>query len=67
MLGPIIGAIIVVLLPEVLRVTGQYYLVIFGVFIIVATIFAPNGVMGLVTSLRKRLTAARRRDEKVVD
>jgi branched-chain amino acid transport system permease protein len=67
MLGPVIGAIIVVLLPEVLRVTGQYYLVIFGVFIIIATIFAPNGVMGLVTSLRKRLTAARRRDEKVVD
>jgi len=64
LLGPVIGAVIVVLLPEILRVTGQYYFVIFGVFIIAATLFAPDGVIGLVTKARKKLA---RRQQKAVD
>lgn len=67
LLGPVIGAILVVLLPELLRVTGQYYFVLFGVFIILATIFAPTGVIGLMSSVRKRLVAIARRHEKVID
>jgi branched-chain amino acid transport system permease protein len=60
LLGPVIGAIFVILLPELLRVTGQYYFVIFGAIIILVTIFAPNGIMGLITSVKKKFTAARR-------
>ena len=58
-LGPIIGAVFVILLPEVLRMTGNYYYLIFGVMIIVVTLFAPSGIMGLITSARKKFGAAR--------
>ena len=56
-LGPVLGAIFVVVAPEVLRVAQVYYYLIFGVVLIIITIFAPKGIMGLITSLQVRLKA----------
>jgi len=54
MVGPLIGAVIVTFLPEALRAAEQYYYLIFGFLIILMTIFAPYGVMGVIKSLRAR-------------
>jgi len=54
MVGPLIGAVIVTFLPEALRAAEQYYYLIFGFLIILMTIFAPDGVMGVIKSLRAR-------------
>jgi len=57
MLGPIIGSVFVNLLPELLRLTGEYYFIMFGVIMILFIIFLPRGVMGVIASLRARLRA----------
>jgi branched-chain amino acid transport system permease protein len=45
--GPIIGAIIVVVLPEFLRASQGLYLIIFAFSIIVMMLFMPKGLIGL--------------------
>jgi branched-chain amino acid transport system permease protein len=45
--GTLIGALLFTLLPEYLRVTETYRLPAFGVLIILATVFLPAGVNGL--------------------
>jgi branched-chain amino acid transport system permease protein len=45
--GPIIGAFAVVYLPEYLRVADTYRLVIYGLVLVVATIFMPRGLVPL--------------------
>ncbi len=45
--GPVLGAAIVVLLPEVLRFTEGYYLIIYAVLVIVLMVYSPTGLFGL--------------------
>lgn len=54
MLGPIIGSVFINLLPEVLRAAEKYYFLIFGVVLIFFVIYLPQGIMGVITSLRRR-------------
>lgn len=56
MLGPVIGAVFVTLLPEVLRPVEDYYYLAFGCMIVFITIFAPNGCMGAYLSLKNKFT-----------
>jgi branched-chain amino acid transport system permease protein len=49
--GPVVGAVLLTLVPEVFRVTGKYQMLIFGAILVFAMLFLPNGVMGL---LRRR-------------
>jgi branched-chain amino acid transport system permease protein len=44
--GPIVGALIVVLLPELLRVTGNAEPIITAVIIILIVMYFPRGVLG---------------------
>jgi len=46
-LGPMLGAAIVILLPEFLRFTEGYYLIIYSATVIVLMIFSPSGLMGI--------------------
>jgi branched-chain amino acid transport system permease protein len=46
-LGPAAGAIAFTLMPEVLRATADYKLIIFGVLMIVMVTFMPMGIAGL--------------------
>jgi ABC-type branched-subunit amino acid transport system ATPase component/ABC-type branched-subunit amino acid transport system permease subunit len=51
--GPLIGAAIVGLLPEVLAGLAEYRLLVFGAALLVVLWLAPGGVAGLLESLRK--------------
>jgi ABC-type branched-subunit amino acid transport system ATPase component/ABC-type branched-subunit amino acid transport system permease subunit len=68
MLGPLIGAAIVVLLPELLSTFGQYRLLFVGVLMLVVLRLAPSGVVGVIAGFfpRRRVasTAAERTDIK---
>lgn len=46
-LGPIIGAAILTIIPESLRVTGGFEPMVTGTLIILILIFIPQGIMGL--------------------
>jgi branched-chain amino acid transport system permease protein len=45
--GPFIGALVAVLLPEWLRLTQGYYLIVYAAAIMVMMAFCPAGVLGL--------------------
>lgn len=48
--GPILGAALVILLPEFLRFTEGYYLLIYATAVIVLMIYSPKGLIGLFKS-----------------
>ena len=52
--GPFLGAGVVILLPEILRFTEGYYLIIYSVLVIVMLIFVPSGMIGIWGRLRNR-------------
>jgi len=45
--GPVLGTIVVILLPELLRFMQNWYLAIFGFAIIVMMVFLPGGLLSL--------------------
>lgn len=45
--GPILGAVIVVLLPQVLTQFGELETVVYGLFILIFLLFLPHGLSGL--------------------
>lgn len=45
--GPMLGAAVVTLLPEMLRFTEGYYLIIYALLVIVLMVFSPRGLIGL--------------------
>lgn len=60
--GAILGTVLIVLLPEWLRFLDQYYMMIYGAGVVLLMVFLPQGIMGLLESLRvkrARLQAAR--------
>lgn len=54
--GPVVGAFFVVFLPEYLRFADSYRLIIYGLILILATIFMPRGIVGIVGEAWGRLT-----------
>jgi len=53
--GPIVGAAIFAYLEELLITRfPYYYMLIFGIILVVAILYLPGGVVGLVQKLRKR-------------
>ena len=54
--GPVLGALLVVLLPEWLRFSGGLYLIIYAGLVIVLMVFSPTGLLGLY----ERIVSARR-------
>ena len=45
--GPVLGAVIVILLPEWLRFLQDWYLAIFGFMVIVMMVFLPGGLLSI--------------------
>lgn len=62
--GPMLGAGIVILLPEVLRAAESYYLILYALLVIVLMVFSPDGLIGLFRKMVNRFRPAReaRRD-----
>ncbi len=46
-LGPLLGALIAVLLPEWLRFAEGYYLIIYAVFVMILLAYSPSGLLGI--------------------
>lgn len=47
LMGPILGAIIVSMLPELLRFMGNYYQITYYTLVLLCTIFVPGGICNL--------------------
>jgi len=54
-LGPIVGAIIFTILPEILRTVGEFRLVMYSLILIVTVLFFPDGIMGIGKLVQKLL------------
>jgi len=54
--GPLLGAIIVALLPEFLRVTEKFFPIIFALAAVLIMVFMPKGSVGFVDWVYRRLT-----------
>lgn len=55
--GPAFGALVFVGLPEYLRVAAEWRLVIFGALLVLITLFAPQGLAGLLGRAWRRVRA----------
>ena len=66
--GPFLGAAIAVLLPEWLRFTQGYYLMLYAIAVILLLIWSPTGILGIVDRYlgerRTRIASALRADAK---
>lgn len=47
--GPVVGAVLLTLVPELFRVTGKYQMLIFGVILVFAMLFVRDGVVGVLS------------------
>ena len=52
--GPVLGSVIVVLLPEWLRFLQDWYLAIFGFAVIVLMVFLPGGLLSIADRFKAR-------------
>ena len=52
--GPIIGAFFVVFLPEYLRFADSFRLILYGLVLVLATIFMPRGIAGIARDLMEK-------------
>lgn len=57
-MGPVIGALVVGLLPELLSGLEEYRLLFFGALLLVVLWAAPQGLVGLMQSLARRVLPA---------
>ncbi len=54
--GPIVGALLFGYLEKTLRATlSSYFMLGFGIIMVVVILFLPNGIVGLVPMLRDKL------------
>lgn len=54
--GPVIGAAVFGYLDRTLRVElSEYFMIIFGIILVVVILFLPNGITGLIATLRDKL------------
>jgi len=59
MAGPVIGAIVLTVLPELLRGIGDLRLLVYGLTLTLVVLFMPGGIVQAVGVLRARLGGAR--------
>ncbi len=60
-LGPILGAFLITLLPEILRAIAEYRMVIYGAILVFAIIFMPEGIVGTIKDRLGPLVLQRQR------
>ncbi len=59
--GPVVGAVVFTYIQEILQ-TGSlksYYMLIFGAILVATILYLPNGIMGLIQNLWKRIKGAK--------
>ncbi len=55
-IGSVLGALLLVPLPELLRDARQYQMLLYGIVLILFLLFMPDGVHGLINKLKWRFT-----------
>ena len=58
--GPIVGPLILFVIPELFRAIGQYREVFYGAILLLVLAIAPNGITGTVSALLRRRTESGR-------
>lgn len=60
--GPVIGAVLFTYIEEILKtgVWNKYYMLIFGAILVGTILFLPNGLVGLIQKLWRRIAGVRR-------
>jgi branched-chain amino acid transport system permease protein len=53
-IGPVLGAVLLVPLPELLRDAKQYQMLTYGSMLMAAVLFLPSGIVGSMRILRRR-------------
>jgi branched-chain amino acid transport system permease protein len=53
--GAVIGALLLTVLPEALRFLKNYYMVIYGLGTVLIIIFAPSGLVGLMSGFAEKI------------
>jgi ABC-type branched-subunit amino acid transport system permease subunit len=59
LLGPLVGAIVYVMLVDGFRIGGDYRQAVFGLALILIVIFAPQGLVGLAAGAVRRIGRTR--------
>jgi branched-chain amino acid transport system permease protein len=59
-LGPFVGALIAVLLPEWMRITQGYYLIFYAILVMAMMQFCPSGILGLIERVLKAASRTHR-------
>jgi branched-chain amino acid transport system permease protein len=59
--GPFVGALVAVLLPEWMRITEGYYLIVYAALVMVMMAFCPSGLLGLIERLLRAVSPNGRR------
>ena len=54
MIGPVIGAVVLTFLPELLRSVGELRLLVYGVALTLVVLFMPGGLVQIGAALRRR-------------
>ncbi len=57
-IGPIIGAVVITVINEAIQVLGAYQMLVYGIFIVVAVIYVPEGLVGVVKLVQRHLFKA---------
>ncbi len=55
--GPVLGTVVIVLLPEWLRFMQEWYLAVFGVAVVALMVWLPGGLLSIPDKLRSRGSA----------
>ncbi|MFT8244866.1 branched-chain amino acid ABC transporter permease [Roseomonas sp. BN140053] len=58
LLGPLLGSLLFVALPEFLRAANEWRLIVFGLVLVVLALGAPKGISGLLAGLLRRVRRA---------
>jgi branched-chain amino acid transport system permease protein len=53
--GPILGSIVLTVIPEVLRFAVEYQTLLYGLVLILALLFMPRGIMGIFQKIGNRI------------
>ncbi|MCB2192588.1 MAG: branched-chain amino acid ABC transporter permease [Deltaproteobacteria bacterium] len=53
-IGPIIGAVVLTLIPELLHAIKDYRLLLYGLMLMLVIIFSPEGIAGLLRDAKER-------------
>ena len=56
MIGPVIGALLLTFLPELLRDFGELRLMVYGLALTLVVLFMPGGIVQAWQSLRSRFS-----------